>query len=84
MCCYACRAVASGEASGARAPPFEIGASHFMFGPFHVTPHIQYFILKMLPPCCEIGPVRLWYCQRTFSNAPDVDLQYNVGEKLRK
>jgi len=27
--------------------------------------------------------LRLWYCQRTFCNAPDLDLQYNVGEKLR-
>jgi len=41
------------------APPFEIGAPHFTFGP-PVATYIQYCILKMWPPLLVFGP-SFWF-----------------------
>ena len=38
------------------APPFEIGASHFTFGPL-VAAYIQYCIFKMWPPFWFLAPL---------------------------
>jgi len=41
------------------APPFEIGAPHFTFGPLVAT-CIQYCIFKMWPPLLVFGP-SFWF-----------------------